>query len=129
MIGLEDRQDAARNIFQAHSDGARLRLACEIVGIDLRTLQRWKAGKGLVSGDGRPGAVHPVPAHALSPAERAQVLSVANEPRFADVPPVTDRRNGATDVRHFGASNRWVNGRPEVVKPRVILQSFAGQVW
>jgi len=87
MIGLEDRQDAARNILQAHSDGARLRLACEIVGIDLRTLQRWKAGEGLVSGDGRPGAVHPVPAHALSPAERAQVLSVANEPRFADVPP------------------------------------------
>ena len=27
------------------------------------------------------------PAHALSPAERAAVLRVANEPRFADVPP------------------------------------------
>jgi putative transposase len=87
MIGLEDRRDAARNILQAHSAGARLRLACEIVGIDLRTLQRWRAGEGLVSGDGRPAAVRPVPAHALSPAERAQVLSVANEPRFADVPP------------------------------------------
>jgi len=28
-----------------------------------------------------------VPEHAPSPAERAQVLCVANEPRFADVPP------------------------------------------
>ena len=57
MIGLEDRQVAAHNIRIAHSDGARLHLACEIVGIDLRTLQRWKAGEGLVEGDGRPAAV------------------------------------------------------------------------
>ena len=28
-----------------------------------------------------------MPAHALSPAERVQVRQVANEPRFADVPP------------------------------------------
>ena len=41
---------------------------------------------------------------------------------------VTDRRNRATDVRHIGASNRWVNGRPEGVTPRVILQSFGGPV-
>ncbi len=87
MIGLEDRQVVARNILMAHTDGARLRLACETAGIDVRTLQRWKAGEGLVSGDSRPAAVRPVPAHALSPVERAQVLRVANEPRFADVPP------------------------------------------
>ena len=87
MIGLEDRRIVAQDILMAHSAGARLRLACETAGIDVRTLQRWKAGEGLVLGDGRPAAVHPVPAHALSPAERAQVLSVANEARFADVPP------------------------------------------
>jgi putative transposase len=87
MIGLEDRRRRARDIHTAHAAGARLRLACEIVGIDLRTLQRWKACAGLVAGDGRPDAVRPMPAHALSPAERAQVLHVANEARFADVPP------------------------------------------
>lgn len=79
MIGLEDRRVVARNILMAHSDGARLRLACETAGIDVRTLQRWKAGEGLVAGDGRPAAVHPVPAHALSAAERAEVLRVVNE--------------------------------------------------
>jgi len=87
MIGLEDRQSLARGIDVAHSAGARLHLACEIAGIDLRTLQRWKAHDGLVAGDGRPQAVRPVPSHALSAAERAELLRVANEPRFAAVPP------------------------------------------
>lgn len=87
MIGLEDRQTMARDIDVAHQAGARLHLACEIVGIDVRTLQRWKADEGLVRGDGRPQAVRPVPRHALSEAERARVLQVANEPRFAAVPP------------------------------------------
>ena len=41
MIGLEDRQALARDIHTAQSAGARLTRACEIVGIDLRTLQRW----------------------------------------------------------------------------------------
>jgi transposase InsO family protein len=87
MIGLDDRQRLARDIEAAHQAGARLRLACETAGIELRTLQRWQARDGLVTGDGRPGAARPVPAHALSPVERAEVLRVANEPRFADVPP------------------------------------------
>ncbi len=75
MIGLEDRQALALGIHIAHASGARLHLACQIVGIDLRTLQRWKASDGLVAGDGRPLAVRPAPAHALSAAERAAVLS------------------------------------------------------
>ena len=87
MIVLEDRQALARNIHCAHSAGARLKLACETAGIELRTLQRWKAREGLMEGDGRPQAVRPTPTHALSQAERAQVLAVANEPRFAAVPP------------------------------------------
>ena len=87
MIRLDDRQQLARHIEQAHTDGARLACACELAGIDVRTLQRWKAGAGLVNGDRRPRAVRPRPAHALSAAERAQILQVANEPRFAEVPP------------------------------------------
>ena len=43
MILIEDRRSLAQNIETAHSAGARLRLACEIAGIDERTLQRWKA--------------------------------------------------------------------------------------
>ena len=87
MIGLEDRLNLARDIEAAHEAGARLRLACEVAGIDVRTLQRWKAHQGLVAGDGRPDAARPTPAHALTVAERQQILHVANEPRFADMPP------------------------------------------
>ena len=87
MIGLEDRQALARDIEAAHSAGARLRLACETAGIDERTLQPWKAHKGLLAGDGRPHAVRATPSHALSQAEREKLLAVANEPRFAAVPP------------------------------------------
>ena len=87
MIGLEDRQALARDIDIAHAAGARLHTACEIAGIELRTLQRWKARRGLTQGDGRPLARRPTPGHALSPAERATLLAVANESRFAAVPP------------------------------------------
>lgn len=87
MIGLEDRQRVAQDIGIAHADGARLYKACAVAGIDVRTLQRWQAGKGLVAGDLRPVAARLAPAHALSADERAQVLQVANEARFADVPP------------------------------------------
>jgi len=61
MIDLEDRQALARDIDVAHAAGARLRLACETAGIELRTLQRWKAHEGLTAGDGRPQAVRPMP--------------------------------------------------------------------
>jgi len=61
MIGLEDRQALAQGIHTAHKTGARLALACETAGIDLRTLQRWKAAEGLVGGDGRPQAMRPTP--------------------------------------------------------------------
>ena len=86
MTCLEDRQMLARDIDIAHKTGARLKPACAIVGICVRTLQRWHATDEIRS-DGRPQAVRPTPAHALSEAERATLLAVANEPRFADVPP------------------------------------------
>jgi len=137
MIGLEDRHSLARDIQAAHLGGARLRLACEVAGIDVRTLQRWKAHQGLVSGDGRPEAVRPMPAHALSAAEREQIVRVANETRFADTPParivpaLADqgvyiasessfqrvlRAHGQT--RHRGRAKAPAKSRPPTTAPR-----------
>ncbi len=87
MTRLEDRQILVREIEQARVDGARLVPACALAGIDAGTLRRWKAGDGLPQGDRRPDAARPVPSHALSEAERARIIAVANEPRFADTPP------------------------------------------
>lgn len=60
---------------------------CREHGVYPQELERWKAGCGLQRGDGRPEATRPVPAHALSVAERVHLVEVANEPRFADMPP------------------------------------------
>jgi putative transposase len=87
MIALEDRQRTAQWLEAACRDGARLKLACEVAGIDTRTVQRWKAGNGLARGDGRPQALRPACAHALSVEERQRILELANEPRFAELPP------------------------------------------
>jgi len=80
-------QALAQDIEAAHAAGARLKPVCVVAGIDAHTLQRWRVKDGLTVGDSRPQAVRPIPSHALSPAERAVLLTVANEPRFASVPP------------------------------------------
>ena len=87
MIRLEDRLITAQHVEQARRAGARLSRACKIARVDPRTLQRWQNGAGLKIGDGRPRAVRPVPSHALSEAERRRIVQVANEPRFAELPP------------------------------------------
>ena len=87
MILVEDRQIIAERIAQAHRKGARLKAACALAGVDVRTLQRWKREDGLQRGDRRPHTVHRSPAHALRAHERARILEIANEPRFAELPP------------------------------------------
>ena len=89
MIRVEDRRSIACDIEKACNDGAGYEPACQLAGISLRTLQRWKSGAevGVIQGDGRPGAMRPAPAHALSDDERRQIISIANESRFAAMPP------------------------------------------
>jgi len=95
MTRLEDRQILMRDIARARADGARLAPACALAGLDPRTLQRWKTGDGLSVSDRRPDADRPVPSHALSEAEQARIIAVANEPRFSETPP-------------GGSSRRWL---------------------
>ena len=87
MTRLEDRQILVRDIEQACTDGTRLAPACALTGIDAGMLRRWKVGDGLKLGDRRPDADRPIPSHALNDAERAWIIEIANEPRFADTSP------------------------------------------
>ena len=87
MTRPEDRQTLAAEISEACVAGARLAPACALAGIDVRTFQRWRGGDGLVQADRRPEAIRPRPPHALSEAERARIVALANAPRFADMPP------------------------------------------
>jgi putative transposase len=144
MIGLEDRRSLAQDIDIANTAGARLRLACETAGIDLRTLQRWKASAGLVGGDGRPGAVRPPPSHTLSEEDRARLVRVANEPRFSAVPParivpmladeglyLASESSFSRVLReHAQSAHRGRAKAPRAVRPPTThIASQARQVW
>lgn len=84
MIRLEDRRTLVVHVDSAHQAGARLAAkAYEIVDIDARTCQHWKMGACLQGGDGRPLAERP----ALTDFGGTEIVSVANEPRFAARPP------------------------------------------
>ena len=53
----------------------------------MRTLQRWRSTGLALQEDQRKHCQRPTPAHALTQEERQEILRVANEPRFADMPP------------------------------------------
>jgi hypothetical protein len=144
MTRLEDRQTLAAGVAEARADGARLGPACALAGVDPRTLQRWRASDGVARGDRRPEAVRPVPAHALTPAERARIVAVANEPRFADVPParivpaladegvyLASEASFHRVLRERGQMNRRGRARPPRASapPRTHVAPAPGQVW
>lgn len=86
MISAPDRQQAVKLIDEARQNGARLKPACQELGIDVGTSQRWTRDGG-VKTDGRPQAERPTPANKLSAKERAQVLAICHEPAYASLPP------------------------------------------
>jgi len=69
---------------EAVSSGARWSKACEALGVDRRTIQRWKRQD--VGDDRRAGPLKK-PANALSEAERAHVLDVVTSPQYRDKSP------------------------------------------
>jgi transposase-like protein len=79
-----DRTHIIALISQAQASGARQSLACEIVGISPKTLQRWR--KPDTVQDGRLDAVHE-PTNKLTALERQQLLAIANAPEYADLSP------------------------------------------
>jgi len=87
MISTPDRQSAIALIREACGAGARLAPACTVIGITARTFQRWTSGGDSLLADGRPTAVRPQPAHALSEQERQAVLDVCVQETYADLPP------------------------------------------
>src|SRR5206468_2223238 len=144
MTRLEDRQTLAAVVDEARANGARLGPACAPAGIDPRTLQRWRASDGLARGDRRPEAVRALPAHALSPAERARIVAVTNEPRFADMPParivpaladegvyLASEASFHRVLRAHGQANRKGRARPPRSSgpPRTHVATGPRQVW
>ena len=84
-MSVEDRRRTIELIAEAVAEGARRVPACKIMGITVRTLQRWESAEG-GGEDGRKGPKER-PKNALSEAERGLVVAVATSRRFRDMPP------------------------------------------
>jgi len=73
---------------EAQTAGARLRLACRELGLDGRTVQRWRVqGHGDGGGEDRRHGPKTAPGNKLSEGERRHLLDVANSAQFRDKSP------------------------------------------
>jgi putative transposase len=85
LISLPDRKKYCNFINEAVSNGARQKLACELVGLSARTYQRWNKGEEL-SEDKR--IYNNSPTHnRISDAIRQEILSVTNQPAYSTLTP------------------------------------------
>lgn len=127
-------------IDEARAAGARQSKACEVIGLDVRTLQRWKS-QG-IGEDGRAGPKTP-PANKLTAAERKRVLEVVNEPAHRDlsinqiVPLLADQgeyiASESTMYRILGEEGQLQHRSPTRPRtherPRELVATGPNQVW
>jgi putative transposase len=71
-------------IDQAVCSGARQSMACKIVGLSLRTVQRWRLAGS--ADDGRTTRVQQ-PSNAMTAAERQEILAIVVSTEFGQLPP------------------------------------------
>ena len=85
LISYPDRQNYCGLIDEAVQQGARQKLACELVGLSARTYQRWNQREDL-SEDQR--IYNNAPTHnTLSEAVRQEILRVINQPEYNALTP------------------------------------------
>lgn len=84
LITELDKAGAIELIQDACDAGARLEPACELLGLDIRTIQRWRKESSLK--DKRCGPIAE-PANKLTDAERAHIIGVVNLPEYRNQPP------------------------------------------
>jgi putative transposase len=144
MTRLEDRQTLIHQVAEARANGARQAPACILAGVDPRTIQRWRKNDGLTRGDRRLDAIRPAPSHALTEEERARIVEVANEARFAETPParivpvladegvyIASESSFHRVLRAHGQMNRRGRARPprRLRPPTTHIATGPGDVW
>lgn len=88
MTVLSQREHILMLVDEAVTSGARRHRACNVIGLSVRTLQRWRAaGQSVVVADQRPTAARPAPSHQLTTVERDRIIEVCNEAPYAHLPP------------------------------------------
>ena len=88
---------------EAVERGARQAKACDVLEIDRRTVQRWRSGS---AEDQRRGPRRS-PVNKLSMSERRNLLEVANQPEFHDLPPSQIVPQLADQGQFFGSESTF----------------------
>lgn len=83
MISFEDKKSVIQLIAEACASGARRSKAAKLLGLSIRTLQRWTKS-GMI--DKRKGS-RATPANKMSDAERQQIINILKSPEFAGLNP------------------------------------------
>lgn len=86
MISVQDRVRIIELIEEAIVAGARIHPCCKVVGISIRTYERWIYG-GNINEDQRPLAERSSPKNKLSDEEYNAVVRIVNLPEYADLSP------------------------------------------
>jgi transposase InsO family protein len=127
-------------IDEAVASGARLFKACELLGISVRSTERWR--EDLEADDKRAGPLT-APTHKLTEAERKSILEVSNSPEFRDksprqiVPTLADRGIYIASESSFyrvlheeGQMQHRGRARPrKSSKPKEHVATGPNQVW
>jgi transposase InsO family protein len=89
MTTSEQRHTLLELIKQACNSGARLHVACAVIGLHVRTVQRWQCPHLSRQGDHRASAKRctSTPPNKLSEVERKAALALLNSAQFKDLPP------------------------------------------
>ena len=98
LVSTSDREKAVELIDEARAAGARVKPACEVMGISDRTYQRWTNGGG-VGEDQRPLTERPTPKNKLREEERTDYLNAGDYERSSNR---VSQRNGyyERDIQH-----------------------------
>lgn len=86
MTSTSDRTEIIELVQEAMSNGARQRHACEILGVNDRTLQRWMNPNTPME-DQRPIVEKALSPHALTTNEKDLILKTVNLKEFQSLPP------------------------------------------
>jgi putative transposase len=81
-VSVEDRAECILLIQEAVTAGARKVKACDILNLQIRTIERWEKKPR----DGRRGPNNR-PSNAFTEQERDKVLEIANSSEYANLPP------------------------------------------
>lgn len=137
--GLKERQEIIQLAEEAVKKGAKKDKTCEMLGISIRTLQRWQIAPS--SKDQRKGPKHSP--KKFTNEEKAKILEVLNSPKYVDLSPTQIVPNLADEGIYIGSestiyrvmkdskylANRGRANKPQRREPGRAVVKRANEVW